>query len=176
VHKSLEKILIVSAVVAVLLYALISFWPGGQQARIEPSPSNVALRPLPKDEAPVEPNKSEDSVIANLVRIGSAELSFRQTQKRFGGFGELIREKLLSQAYSEGAIIDGYRYMVEAGVQNFCVFADPAPGEGRHYFIDETLDLRYDDNGRASSSSLYLSYAKNEERDSTGSLPNPPTQ
>lgn len=164
-HKSLEKILIGTAVAAVIVYALISFWPGGEQAAPEPA-TVVTPAAAPKDEAPPERNPSEDSVIASLVRIGSAELSFRQTQKRFGTFAELVKENLLSPVYSEGAIINNYRYSMDSGIQNFCVFADPVPGDGRHYYIDENLDLRYDDNGRASASSPYLSYAKNAARDS----------
>ena len=37
--------------------------------------------------------------------------------------------------------------------------ADPTSGPGRHFFIDQTLDLRYDDNGQASASSQYMRYS-----------------
>ncbi len=157
-HKHIERILIGFALLVAAVYALISLWPEDKPA---PSPTaEVSTR-----EQPAEPSsdsrKSEGEVIANLMKIGSAEMSFRILKKRFGTIEELVRENLLSRIYSDGVIISGYQYSLTAGVENFASYADPATGPGRHYFIDETLDLRYDDNGRASATSLYLSYGKN---------------
>lgn len=173
-HKRIERILIAAAVLIAGAYALISFWPVDTTPVASP-PSPPGLTREQSTETVADRKRVEAHVVASLINIGSAELSFRGLKKRFGTTDELVRENLLSKKYSDGVIIEGYQYTVVATAAQFAVWADPAPGPGRHYFIDETLDLRYDDNGRASSSSLYLSYIKNQPSSSTPPEPtNPP--
>ena len=159
--RRIEGILIASAIFGALLYAIVSFWPAEN-----PQPqaqSSAAAAPIESPTMTQATSRhAEAEAISNLIKIGSAQLSFRGLKKRFGTLEELTHENLLGRNFSEGAIIDGYQYGLGADAEHFAVRADPVPGPGRHYFIDETLDLRYDENGRASSSSPYLSYSKNE--------------
>jgi hypothetical protein len=160
-HKRVERILIGLAILVAAIYALISFWPVDRPTSAPPKTSYMTPKEQPADSSQGFA-KAEAEVIANLIKIGSAEMSFRTLKKRFGTMQELVRENLLSGKYSDGVIITGYQYSLGVNSEHFALYADPVPGSGRHYFIDETLDPRYDNNGRASSSSLYLSYSKNQ--------------
>ncbi len=162
-HNRVERVLIASAILVAAVYAIVSFWPD-DSSRTVPPPT---LRPVEAlKEQPVdtsrESQKTQAGVILSLTKIASAELSFRTLRKRFGTIDELVHENLLTRAFSEGVIIGGYQYNLSANTEHFSAYADPVPGEGRHYFIDETLDIRHDENGRASSSSPYLEFSKNE--------------
>lgn len=162
-HKRVERILIGLAILVAAVYALISFWPGDNPASAPPTTPYAIPKEQPADLSR-DFRKVEAEVIANLIKIGSAEMSFRTLKKRFGTVEELVRENLLGGKYSDGVIISGYQYSLGVNSGHFALYADPVTGSGRHYFIDETLDPRYDDNGRASSASLYLSYGKNQMR------------
>ena len=143
-----------------VIFAIISFWPDAQNA-----PEEVIRKQNTQHgrvESGIEPFKAEARIVVHLIGIGSAELSFHGLKKRWGTIDELVHEHLLSGMFSDGAIIQNYQYSLEVGTDHFACFADPVPGPGRHYFVDDTLDLRFDDNGRASPSSPFLGYGKNE--------------
>jgi hypothetical protein len=172
-HKRVERILISAAIIIAALYALVSFWP------VESPPPAPAFTPYPFPTEPTaetvaETKRIEAEAIATLIRIGSAELSFHGLHERFGSVEDLVREKLLNKKYSNGVIISGYQYNLAAAGEHFAAYGDPIPGPGRHFYIDQTLDLRYDDNGRGSPSSPYLSYSKNETSAPAGDTPAEP--
>jgi hypothetical protein len=160
-HKKLEPILIASALLFAAGFALWNFWPGG-----ETSSHQAENAPSPPPSAQVEEGgvnrRQEAAVLTNMMKIGAAEVSHFRLKRRYGSLEDLVRDRLLSPKFSDGAIIEGYQYSVGANAEHFGAFADPIPGPNRHYFIDESLDMRYDDNGRASSSSAFLSYSKNQ--------------
>ncbi|MGH8245407.1 MAG: hypothetical protein ACREUU_03135 [Gammaproteobacteria bacterium] len=163
-YSKLERNLIVAVIVIAVLYALLSLWPENKAVVEQPVPAagTAAEEPPAKSEA----KSRAGEVIANLIHIGSAELSFHGIRKRFGTMEELAQERLLNAKFSQGAVIDGYQYVVRARGQAFAAHANPAEGRGgRHYYIDQSLDLRYDDNGRASGASPYLSYSKRQPPD-----------
>lgn len=153
--------MIIGAILIAAVYAVISFWPA-ESIPPQPPVNTEIERKERAPETSSDRRQIEAEVLTNLIKIGSAELSFHSLRKRWGTFQELVRDNLLNAKFSEGAIIHGYQYSLVAGGEHFACYADPDGELGRHYFIDKTLDIRYDDNGRASSSSLYLSDAQNQ--------------
>jgi hypothetical protein len=159
-RTQIEPILIATTVIIALAYTAISFWPSAESVPEAPTAASLPDTD-PQPEAGRAAHAAEAEAVATLIRIGSAELSFHGLKKRFGSLSELAREGLLSSNYSEGVVIQGYRYSLSPGGDRFAVYADPVSGPGRHLFIDETLDLRCDENGRASPTSPFLSFSRN---------------
>ncbi len=144
-HNRVERVLIASAILVAAVYAIVSFWPDdGAHKAPATTPSPVEAPKEQLLDTSRESQKAEAGVIGNLMKVASAELSFRTLQRRFGTIDELIHENLLTREFSEGVIIGGYQYNLSANTEHFSAYADPVPGEGRHYFIDETLDIRND--------------------------------
>jgi hypothetical protein len=159
-HKRFENILIIGVILIAAIYAAISFWPDETPTPQQPAAIEVPQKNQAADKPP-DIRQMEAKALANLIKIGSAELSFHRLRGRWGAFQDLVQENLLDSAFTKGTVIYGYQYSLQTGGEHFACFADPDE-PGRHFFIDETLDLRYDDYGRASASSPYLVDAKNE--------------
>jgi hypothetical protein len=171
-HKRVEQLLIASAIAIAAAYALLSYWPTGGPLPQSPAGPTLLQNDKPTDSV-AETRRMEAEAISNLVKIGSAQLSFRALRKRFGSMEEITREGLISTRFSGGDAVGGYQYSMNATGEHFALYADPVAGSGRHFYIDETLDLRQDDYGRASASSPYLAYGRNEPAENKGA-PNPP--
>jgi hypothetical protein len=124
--------LIIGAILAAGIYAVIRFWPSDSE------PPQLFVRNSGQQEPAPEPApesmQSEAEVIANLVRIGSAELSFHGMRKRWGSFEELAKENLLSSKFSNGVIIHTYQYILESSAEHFACYADPVPGPRQALF------------------------------------------
>jgi hypothetical protein len=169
-HKRLERTLILLLIGSAAVYAIISFWPSGKLSRQSAGKAPIE-RNLSRAEPATDSKQLEVQAIANLIGIGSAELSYRGLKNRYGTLQELVQENLLGRTFSDSAVISNYQYSLAAGDEHFACHADPDVGLGRHYFIDESLDLHYNDSAPASISSPFLSYSKNQstEKPSPGS-------
>ena len=106
------------------------------------------------DNSPMFNKLHRESAMGALNAIRSAQISYMSQTGSYGTFPQLVNRNLLDSRFTgERPVVQGYAFTitVDSG-GGYSVNADPKEGEGRHFYMDQSNAIHYNDNRSASSS------------------------